>query len=62
MNRKISIKGWIEEDDKEKYTNIPIKCPNCREKLKKVDALQLCGILMVWCPNSRCRYCEIFEE
>jgi len=59
---KIKMKGWIEEDDKEPYSNIPVKCPECGEKLRKVDALQLCGILMVYCPNSRCRHCEIFEE
>jgi len=59
---KIDIKGWIEEDDKEPYSNIPVKCPKCGEKLRKTDILQLCGILMVWCPISTCRWCDIFEE
>jgi len=56
------MKGWIEEDDKEQYTNIPTKCPKCKEKLRKVDAIRLCGIYMVYCPDSKCRWCEIFEE
>ena len=59
---KIKIKGWIEEDDKEPYTNIPKRCKYCGEKMRKTDALQTCGILMVYCPESTCRWCIIFEE
>lgn len=59
--KKLFVKGWLENDE-EKYTNIPVKCPKCNEKLRKVDALQLCGMYMVWCPNSRCRWVEVYTE
>jgi len=62
---KIEIKGWIEESDKEPISNIPKKCPVCKsvkEKLRRVDALRTCGMYMVYCPDSTCRWCEIYEE
>lgn len=59
---KIKLKGWVEADDKEPVSNIPKRCKYCNEKMCKVDALQILGLYMVWCPNSRCRWCVIFEE
>jgi len=59
---KIEIKGWVEEDDKEPISNLPSKCPKCGEKLRRVDALRTCGMYMVYCPDSTCRWCMIYEE
>ena len=60
-HKKLFVKGWLENGEEE-YTNIPTKCPKCGEKLRKVDALQSCGMYMVWCPISTCRWCELFKE
>ncbi|MGB9855830.1 MAG: hypothetical protein ACPLKS_04750 [Caldisericum exile] len=58
---KISIKGWIEDDITE-TSNILDTCPKCGSEMKKVDARKLCGILFVWCPNMRCRYCKVYMD
>lgn len=61
MPKLPEIKGWI-DDDETKKESIPTKCPKCGKKLKQTNSLQYCGILLVWCPNSRCRYAEEYTE
>ena len=56
---KLKVSGWIEEG--EQYSNVPKICEKCGSKLRVTDALHLCNILMVWCPNYKCRKCEIYE-
>jgi len=59
--KKIRVEGWVE--DNEPISNIPTICPKCGSKLKMVNALQTnAKIIFIYCPNSRCRYVEEFEE
>lgn len=58
---KLEVSGWIDKDG-EQYTNIPKVCIKCGGTLWRANALQLCGIYMVGCKNSKCRWCEIYEE
>jgi len=59
--KKILIKGWLNENEN-KYTNVPLVCPKCGAKLKHTDALQECNWYLVFCPNYRCRWSEIYVE
>jgi len=56
---KIIFKGWVEEG--EQSSNVPTHCPKCGTKLKKVDSLKYCNILMVYCMNLKCRWVKLFE-
>ena len=39
--------------------NIPSKCPICQNKLNHVNALDTeAKIYMVWCSNTKCRFCR----
>ena len=58
--KKIKIKGWLEIG--EEPVKFPDKCPKCGTKLKYTDALQECNWYLVWCPNYRCRWSEIYVE
>jgi len=59
--KKIRVEGWVE--DEALVSNIPIYCPKCGSKLKRVDALQTgAKIIFIYCPNVKCRYAEEFEE
>jgi len=51
---KLKVRGWIENEN-EKYSNIPNKCPKCGSELWKTDALQTCGIYWIGCKNFKCR-------
>jgi hypothetical protein len=53
------ISGWLEVGEEVKFT-IPKECPKCAKKLSKVDSSYLCGIIFVYCSDSKCRFCEIF--
>lgn len=57
---KIRIKGWVEGN--EQKTNIPKICPKCGSKLHKTDSLKLCRMLFIYCPNTKCRWSEIYTE
>jgi hypothetical protein len=62
-SKKLSeIKGWLEVNEKQPIKNYPIKCKYCGSKMNITNSLQYCNIFMVWCPNSKCRWCLIFEE
>ena len=38
---------------------IPFTCPNCKSKLHYVNALNTnAEMLMVYCKNPKCRYCQ----
>jgi len=56
---KIKVNAWLDNNNT-KFSNIPEIC-KCGTKLKKVDATKEGGFIMVYCPNLKCRYCEIFE-
>jgi hypothetical protein len=58
---KIVVSGWVEAGEEPK-NNIPKICKYCGTKMKVTNALQLIRILLVWCPNSQCRWCLEFEE
>jgi len=59
--KKIKVSGWVEDNVKD--SNIPIYCPKCGSKLHVVNALQTeAKIIFIYCPNSKCRYAEEFEE
>jgi ssDNA-binding Zn-finger/Zn-ribbon topoisomerase 1 len=60
-SKKIELDGWVEADEEVKK-NYPTICPKCGKKLRTVNSLQYCGWFMVWCEDSKCRYCEIYEE
>ena len=38
--------------------DIPFICPKCWSFLCHVNAVDICGLYFVWCPNSRCRWCK----
>ena len=60
--KKIVVRGWIETDETQ-TSNIPTVCPKCGAKLRVVNALQTeAKIIFIYCPNSKCRYAEEFEE
>lgn len=61
-NVKLIFKGWVEADDDELYTNVKKVCPKCGKKLSKTDALKYCGIIFVYCMDSKCRFAEVYEE
>jgi hypothetical protein len=59
--KKIRVEGWVE--DETPASNIPTICPRCGSKLRIVNALQTeARIIFIYCPNSKCRYAEEFEE
>jgi hypothetical protein len=59
--KKIRVEGWVEDD--ELISNIPTVCPKCGSKLRIVNALQSeARIIFIYCPNSKCRYAEEYEE
>jgi len=59
--KKIRVEGWVE--DETSVSNIPVYCPKCGSKLRIVNALQTeAKIIFIYCPNSKCRYAEEFEE
>ena len=61
--KKIEIKGWVDEDEDIKQAkNYKTICPKCGKKLNHTNSLQYCGQYFIWCPNSRCRYCELYIE
>ena len=62
MKKRIKIiqECWVEED-KEPFTNVPVKCPVCNSKMIRTNALKLINLLFVWCSNSECRYALEFE-
>lgn len=37
-----------------------ISCPVCGRTLARVDAIKLCRVFFVWCPNYRCRWSHLF--
>lgn len=37
------------------------KCPDCGRNLCHTNALDLCGLYMVWCVFYGCRWCEIYS-
>ena len=39
-------------------TIIPNICPRCESKLHYVNALDECGLYMVFCTNPKCRFCK----
>jgi len=41
---------------------VAVNCPNCGHRLRRVDAIKVCGLFFVWCPNSRCRWCMLFDS
>jgi len=59
--KKIKLKGWIDSNELP-FSNIPKTCPKCGTELKYTDALKECNWYLVWCPNYKCRYSEIFVE
>jgi hypothetical protein len=56
---KAVIDGWVEIGEEVKKT-LPTKCPKCGKKLSKTDASILIGIILVFCSNYKCRWCEEF--
>jgi len=58
--KKIHVKGWVEDKTS---SNIPTTCPKCGTKLRIVNALQTeAKIIFIYCPNSKCRWAEEYEE
>jgi hypothetical protein len=41
--------------------DILLNCPVCGRRLRVVDSARLCRLVFVWCPNSRCRFCVLFD-
>ena len=62
IKKPLEINGWIEENETKPKSNIPSICPKCGKKLNHTNSLQYCGQYFIWCPNSRCRYCELYIE
>lgn len=57
---KLELEGWV--DKYEDRWKLPKECPVCKGQLSKTDAIGLIGIMFVYCKDSRCRWCCIFEE
>jgi len=38
--------------------SFPLRCVSCGYKLRFTNAVELCGLLLVWCPRSVCRWCR----
>lgn len=40
---------------------IPDVCPWCGRRLHYTNAIDVCGVYMVFCPSSVCRWCIVLE-
>ncbi len=57
---KAEIDGWVDIGNTPHRT-LPTLCPKCTCRLHKVDVSHYLGVIYLFCPSSRCRYCVVYD-